>query len=135
MYRSAHKGLKGLNAEDSIKVTFHCIVPQHLWEWDETSCIHMRFEGDALGNWKHNLGNFKKGRLVIGFCDYSQCKVYLYKWKESTYGYWVGRKSEQGNVQYCVYVEILKAHNFMVFMDSHQSVNIKRMNFVYYYML
>lgn len=50
--------------EKSILVTFHCIVPKLHWQWDESSCIHMRFEGDALGNWKHNVGDFKKARCV-----------------------------------------------------------------------
>ena len=61
---SAKNYLKGLMSVDerSILVCFHCIVPQLHWQWDETSCIHMRFEGDALGNWKHNVGDFMQAR-------------------------------------------------------------------------
>jgi hypothetical protein len=49
----------------SIAVTFHCIVPKHMWEWDDTSVMYIRFEGDALGNWKHNLGKFQQGRYIM----------------------------------------------------------------------
>ena len=58
--------LRGLNAkrERSITVTFHCILPKLLWEWDEASSMHMRFEGPDLGHWKHNVGECKQGRCV-----------------------------------------------------------------------
>ena len=46
-------------------MTFHCIVPKLLWEWDEKSSIHMRFEGSPLGEWKHNLGDFMDVRCAI----------------------------------------------------------------------
>ena len=58
--------LRGLmaNPEKSITMIFHCIIPKLLWEWDETSCMYMRFENSALGNWRHNIGEFKLGRYV-----------------------------------------------------------------------
>lgn len=63
---SATTDLKGLKSapEKSIAVTFHCIVPKLLWQWDENSCIHMRFEGDSLGDWKHNVGDFMEVRYM-----------------------------------------------------------------------
>lgn len=66
IFFSAKNDLKGLTStpENSFLVTFHCIVPKLHWQWDESSCIHMRFEGDALGNWKHNVGDFKKAGCV-----------------------------------------------------------------------
>lgn len=54
-------GLKG-PPENSIAVTFHAIVPRALWKWDNSSHMHIRFEGGALGNWEHNVGDFKPGR-------------------------------------------------------------------------
>lgn len=57
------KGLKSVPAK-SVEVTFHCIVPKLLWQWDENSCIHMRFEGDSLGDWKHNVGDFMEVRYM-----------------------------------------------------------------------
>lgn len=61
-YYSPNHDLDGLKAseEKSIAVTFYCIVPKPLWLWDDHSCIYLRFEGEALGNWKHNLGDFKE---------------------------------------------------------------------------
>ena len=58
--------LRGLNSspERSTAVTFHAIIPQTLWEWNATSHMHIRFEGPALGNWKHNVGEFKQSRWV-----------------------------------------------------------------------
>ena len=56
--------LRALNTKSTIAMTFHCIIPMFLWEWDETSCMHMRFEGVPLGNWKENVGMFKQGRYV-----------------------------------------------------------------------
>ena len=63
-HRSGHKDLDGLNAKDYVAVTFHCIIPKLLWEWNEQSCIHMRFGHHALGNWEHNIGDFKQQRFV-----------------------------------------------------------------------
>ena len=45
-------------------VTFHCILPKDLWKWDEESRMYLRFEGEWLGNWKHNVGYFKVDRYV-----------------------------------------------------------------------
>ena len=56
--------LPGLNAKKSIAVTFHCILPKLLWEWNEMSCMHMRFEGHNLGNWEDNVGDFIPKRFV-----------------------------------------------------------------------
>ena len=66
---SPNVGLSGLRAgpDACITVTFHCIVPKLLWEWDEESHIHMRFEGDALGCWKENVGEFVEVRYVPVF--------------------------------------------------------------------
>ena len=57
--------LPGLKGKRLIALTFHCILPKLLWEWDDVSSIHMRFEGDALGNWKHNVGDFIQQRFVF----------------------------------------------------------------------
>ena len=66
---SPNLGLSGLKAgpDACITVTFHCIVPKLLWEWDEESHIHMRFEGDPLGSWKENVGQFVEVRYVPVF--------------------------------------------------------------------
>ena len=56
--------LSGLDANDCTKVTFHCIVPKLLWEWDKNSRMYMRFQGRALGNWEYDVGEFKEGRYV-----------------------------------------------------------------------
>ena len=63
-YCSPNYDLKGLKSapEKSVAVTFHCIVPKLYWLWDENSCIHMRFEGPDLGDWKHNVGDFMEVR-------------------------------------------------------------------------
>lgn len=63
-YRS-RSDLAGLNTEHSIAITFHCILPTMLWEWDETSRMYMRFEAPDLGKWEDNVGEFRKGRYVI----------------------------------------------------------------------
>ena len=63
-YRPNHHEIKDLNANRFMAVTFHCILPKPLWEWDEMSCMYMRFEGYSLGNWKHNIGDFKVKRCV-----------------------------------------------------------------------
>ena len=56
--------LPGLNADRSVAVTFHCILPKLFWEWDKRSHIYMRFEGEALGNWKVDVGNFSEHRYI-----------------------------------------------------------------------
>ena len=70
-YRPEHHKIKGLNADRFMAVTFHCILPKPLWEWDdEMSCmLYMRFEGYSLGDWEHNVGDFKVKRCVSG-CVY-----------------------------------------------------------------
>ena len=64
---SPNWNLKGLKADPqrSIKITFHAIVPKPLWEWDETSCMHIRFGHKDLGDWKHNVGDFREIRYNV----------------------------------------------------------------------
>ena len=59
-----YEKLPGLNARRSVAVTFHCILPKLLWQWNEKSRMYMRFEGYALGNWENDVGEFKEGRYV-----------------------------------------------------------------------
>jgi hypothetical protein len=64
--------LEGLRAapEKSIMVTFHCIVPKSMWLWNRDSCIHIRFQGVSLGDWKQNCGVFTEKRsLGDGLCE------------------------------------------------------------------
>ena len=56
--------LTGLNTKQSVAVTFHCILPKPLWQWNKKSRMYMRFEGYALGNWENDVGEFKEGRYV-----------------------------------------------------------------------
>ena len=58
--------LPGLTAppDQAITVTFHVIVPKPLWEWDDSSSIHMRFGGKKLGDWKQNVGHFDTSRYM-----------------------------------------------------------------------
>ena len=58
--------LPGLTAsfDKSIRVTFHVIVPKPLWEWNDSSCIHMRFDGKEMGDWKYNVGSFDLSRYM-----------------------------------------------------------------------
>ena len=62
LFRQKYEVLKGLNAKQSVAFTFHCILPKPLWEWNEKSCMYMRFEGYYLGHWKNDVGEFKEGR-------------------------------------------------------------------------
>ena len=41
----------------SCEITFHVIIPMEAWEWDEHSCMHIRF-GKPLGDWKQDFGSF-----------------------------------------------------------------------------
>jgi hypothetical protein len=71
--------LRGLRAarEMSIAVTFHCIVPKPIWLWDKDSCIHMRFQGQDLGDWKKNVGNFMDKRTdEDGNCE-MECTLFI----------------------------------------------------------
>lgn len=60
-----HDVITGLNAEESVAVTFHCILPKRLWEWNEESCMHIRFEDHSLGNWKIDIGDFQQNRYWL----------------------------------------------------------------------
>lgn len=48
--------------EESIKVTFHVILPLHFWEWDNTSKIGILFGHPGLGGWNycHVIENYKQ---------------------------------------------------------------------------
>lgn len=62
---SPDRNLKGLeDSRKSISVTFHAIVPKPLWDWDGTSCMHMRFDHKDLGKWHQNVGEFKEIRYM-----------------------------------------------------------------------
>ena len=72
--------MSGLNGRSTVAVTFHCIVPKLLWEWDEESCIYLRFEGHAFGNWKCNVGKFEEKRLVSYACgDFVMFYILYYR--------------------------------------------------------
>ena len=60
----ATSDLAGLKAPpgNSIKVTFHVIVPKPLWEWNEASCIRIRFGHKDLGKSICNVGEFIETR-------------------------------------------------------------------------
>lgn len=57
----------------SIVVTFHAVVPKLLWEWDDSSRMHIRFGHKDLGEWKHNTGVFMESRYMCT-CGYSTKK-------------------------------------------------------------
>ena len=76
-YRPKHHEIKGLNADKFIAVTFHCILPKPLWVWDEMSCMYMRFEGYFLGDWEHNIGDFKVERCVFWHCKSMSSQVHV----------------------------------------------------------
>lgn len=57
-----YAALRGLNTERSVAVTFHCILPKLLWQWNKKSRMYIRFEGDTLGNWESDVGEFIEGR-------------------------------------------------------------------------
>ena len=63
-FRGDSESLTGLNSKRYMLVTFHCILPKLLWEWDEKSSMYIRFDGDALGDWKVDVGIFKEHRFV-----------------------------------------------------------------------
>ena len=58
---SPRPALKGFQSrvEESIRITFHVLVPLPLWAWDSSSnsCMHIRFGQKDLGNWKENCGS------------------------------------------------------------------------------
>lgn len=62
--------LKGFQSpiERSIKITFHALVHLPLWDWSSTSCMHIRFGHQDLGDWKYDCGNMTIHRYVL---DYS----------------------------------------------------------------
>ena len=73
---SPNWNLKGLQAAPniSIAVTFHALVHKLLWEWNDTSCMHIRFGHKDLGQWQDNLGEFIESRymyVVIYSCMYT----------------------------------------------------------------
>ena len=45
-------------ADGCVQVTFHIIVPQSLWGWDQYSCVHLCFGRKKLGGWRACHGNF-----------------------------------------------------------------------------
>ena len=54
--------LIGFKGPTSIKVVFHVIIPKHLWEWDESSFVFVRFGCENLGGWSQNIGTFSSCR-------------------------------------------------------------------------
>ena len=50
--------------QKSILVTFHAIVPKPLWEWDDSSSMHIQFGHRDLGEWQHNTGVFMEARYL-----------------------------------------------------------------------
>jgi len=87
---SPDRNLKGLeDSRKSISVTFHAIVPKPLWDWDGTSCMHMRFDHKDLGKWHQNVGEFKEIRYmpihtyVLAYYSsflFSDLKMTIVKW-------------------------------------------------------
>jgi len=51
-------------AKNSIKVTFHALVPLPLWDWDATSCMHIQFGRMWLGTWEHDCGDMTVNRYL-----------------------------------------------------------------------
>ena len=45
----------------AIKISFHVIVPKCVWEWDDSSSIHIQFGHKNLGYWQ-NCGEFYESR-------------------------------------------------------------------------
>ena len=77
-YTYIHRIANGTGSPDeAVTVTFHVLVPYAVWNWDEKSCIHLRFGHPKLGNWKLDHGSFKETRYVSydGACCMLQ---YLY---------------------------------------------------------
>ena len=48
----------GYAQADSIAVTFHVLLPYHVWGWNERKKLVMYFGGQNLGNWRAGVGDF-----------------------------------------------------------------------------
>ena len=57
--------LAGIDASqhNSVKLTFHVLIPKTLWGWDSKSTVHIRFGHNTLGNWT-DCGNFRETRYI-----------------------------------------------------------------------
>ena len=51
------------NPSNSVKLTFHVIIPKTFWEWDSYSDVHIRFGHKKLDYWK-DCGTFKQIRYI-----------------------------------------------------------------------
>ena len=76
--------MTGVNAEESIAVTFHCILPKPLWEWNDESCIHIHFERHPFGMLNNDVGDFKKIRCVLDISSRVSDHAYVH-----TSGQWI----------------------------------------------
>ena len=64
-YTYRKSDIAGLECDDprtSIKLVFHAIIPLPFWQWDNKSCIYMRFGHPKLGNWNVDCGEFEVAR-------------------------------------------------------------------------
>ena len=52
-------------ADQSVTISFHALVPLHLWGWDKTSKMHIHFDHKDLGHWNSNCGEFKEIGFVV----------------------------------------------------------------------
>ena len=52
-------------SEKTLKVTFHVLLPKDVWNWDQTSSMHMRFSHPKLGAWNKDVGKFTNKRYII----------------------------------------------------------------------
>lgn len=64
---------KGLTAgkDKSVTVTFHVLLPKHIWEWNAKSRMFIRFGDWQLGNWKYDCGPFNE--RCVKFIDVHTC--------------------------------------------------------------
>ena len=58
--------IRGLNppGDKQLKVVFHVLVHQPIWEWDAESQMFVRFGNPELGNFQYDYGPFKVDRYV-----------------------------------------------------------------------
>ena len=52
--------LRGLNPppDRTISITFHVLLPIHVWDWSDRSQIRLVFGNKDLGGWTIPVGNF-----------------------------------------------------------------------------
>ena len=53
---------KGLQARRSVTVTFHVVVYQPVWDWDDSTKMYIRFGHPDLDVWKYDFGPLRVER-------------------------------------------------------------------------